>query len=716
MKERRPLYVRWKGNWYSGEVVRCGPAYVYKVKSVVNRDIYLLERLNVKTLDDDSYNEDDILSPGTDVKYYNQQTGQWERGVIIIHDDCGYAQVRWKMPGMYEEFVDWFDASNVSTTPPNVPHSRKLLKPGLFGAQENFSNNEDDENIVENNALMQHGYRKRSQNSAKPKLFARLRSKQPPPRLPPDNTPQESDTDQQSEMIEEITVEHIDSHSNPLSPKFNGIPPKWLAPTPVFYPCPMYVPVPVLIPHYPPRPPSITYPFFPGQMMDQNFNKVHNSKGIPPHKGAFRLSRIVPKHQSKLMTRQPFSFSGRKLSRYEPKSLEVERKIEYLPPYESIVRSKFQMTRKTTKDKRYAKLSSTSDSSEEDEVSLYSRRPASADSAKSKDQTKPFRPGSANSGKIRTRASSDLTRSFITEKKLSDLPSSSPTIKEPDISITELSSKQVAVTHDGTTQNSDIIRDEDDVITDGQVAVMSSDSGVRTDTAAYSTSNQQHGNCSEDDQSSATVAINDNPASTGVSVPSIVIENSSRRLNDTSDSEVFTSEIRVHPSHASIEQYLLGSEQLSDAEHGPSREHKSSGGSATELHLNTVPSTSSLSHSVDVFGDITTCRSKRRLLYSASSEPETKPGSSDSSSNDDTDLSHRSPEKQKFTTVLPTAVELPEESIPGTPNTKNSLNSDNSPPQSPVASSNTRMSSFLRTLSPVRLMSLRPKKKVTFTT
>ena len=32
MKERRPVYVRWKGNWYSGEIVRCGPAYVYKVR------------------------------------------------------------------------------------------------------------------------------------------------------------------------------------------------------------------------------------------------------------------------------------------------------------------------------------------------------------------------------------------------------------------------------------------------------------------------------------------------------------------------------------------------------------------------------------------------------------------------------------------------------------------------------------------------------------
>ena len=34
MKERRPIYVRWKGNWYSGEVVRCGPAYVYKVRGI----------------------------------------------------------------------------------------------------------------------------------------------------------------------------------------------------------------------------------------------------------------------------------------------------------------------------------------------------------------------------------------------------------------------------------------------------------------------------------------------------------------------------------------------------------------------------------------------------------------------------------------------------------------------------------------------------------
>ena len=399
-----------------------------QVKSVVNREMYLLERSKLKVLEDNINSDDDILRPGTDVAYYNQLTAQWERGIIIGHDDCGYAKIRWKMPGMYEEFINWFDASDISTTPPDMPHSRKLMKPGLFVAQESSSMNEDDNG--ESNPLLQPGYRKQSQNSAKPKLFARIRSKQAAPRSPPPpvDTLQEDDvTDPHSPLIEEFTVEQIDPQSNPTPPKFSGIPPKWLAPSPVYYPCPMYVPVPVLIPHYPPRPPSISYPFFPGQIFEQN-NKINNSKGIPPHKGAFRLFRIVPKHQSKLMSRQPFSFSGRRLGAYEPKSLEVDRKIEYLPPYESIVHSKFKNTRK---DKRYTKLSSSSDSGEEDGLSLYSRRPASAESARSKDQSKSFRPGSGNSTKVRTRVSTELTKSFIMEKKLSDLPSSSPTVKEP---------------------------------------------------------------------------------------------------------------------------------------------------------------------------------------------------------------------------------------------------------------------------------------------
>ena len=261
--------------------------------------------------------------------------------------------------------------------------------------------------------------------------------------------------------------------------------------------------------------------------------------------------------------------------------------------------------------------------------------------------------------------------------------------------------------------------DEEDVINDEHIPIVSSDSGVRTDTAAYSPSNQQHADCSEDDKTSTTITLNDNAAtSVTLSVPTIVIESSSKKQHDTSDSEAFTSDSKVNPSHASIEQYLLGSEQFSDVEQMSPfpREQKSSNGSATELHLTALTSTSSL-HSADVLGDITTCRSKRRLLYSASSEPETKPGSSESGSNDESDvLSHKSPEKQKFTTVLPTAVELPEESLPGTPKRQSSHDNDSTPPQSPVTSSNNRMSSFLRSLSPVRLISLRPKKKVTFTT
>lgn len=371
----------------------------------------------------------DNLAPGTDVVYYNQLSIKWEQGIIISYDNCGYAQVRWKMPGMYEELVNWFEAPNVSTTPPNT---KKFIKAGLFKAQESLSGNEGDEfeDINErNNPLLQSSNRKRSQNS---KLFARIRSKQAPSTSPSVDISQESVSDRRSPVIEEVTVEHIDPKYNPVPPKFAGIPPKWLAPTPVYYPCPMYIPVPVLIPQYPPRPPSISYPFFPGQMFEQNFGRT-KSKGIPPHKGAFRLFRIVPKHQSKLMSRQPFSLSGRKLSAYEPKSLDLDRKIEYLPPYESIVRSKFKNTHRKTKDnKRYSKLSSTSDSSEEDELSLYSWRPASAESAQSKDQSKSLRPGSGNSGKVRRHAAlTDMTKLFIMEKKLSDLPSSSPIVKEP---------------------------------------------------------------------------------------------------------------------------------------------------------------------------------------------------------------------------------------------------------------------------------------------
>jgi len=395
------------------------------VKSIVNREIYLLERSKIKLLEESTRDHHDNLSPGTDVVYYNQLNAKWEQGIIIAYDDCGYAQIRWKIPDMHEELVNWFESANVSTTPPNT---KTFMKAGLFRAQESLSDDEFEDTKERNNLLLQSSSRKRSQISAKPKLFSRIRSKQAPPTSPPVDTAQESVTNQQSSMIEEITVEQIDPQYNPVPPKFVGIPPKWLAPTPVYYPCPMYVPVPVLIPQYPPRPPSISYPFFPGQIFEQN----PSPRGIPPHKGAFRLFRIVPKRQSKLMSRQPFLISGCKLSSYEPKSLEFDRKIEYLPPYESIVHSKFKNTHRKTKDnKRYSKLSSASDSSEEDKISLYSHRPASAESARSKDQSKSFRPGSGNSGKVRRRASNDLIKSFAMEKKLSDLPSSSPTIKEP---------------------------------------------------------------------------------------------------------------------------------------------------------------------------------------------------------------------------------------------------------------------------------------------
>lgn len=407
-------------------------AYMLQVKSVVNRDMYLLERSKIKILEEDVSDDGvDILKPGTDVEYYNQLTSQWERGVIISYEDCGYAQIRWKMAGVYEELVNWFDAPNVSTTPPNMPHSGKLMKPGLFGTQESLSNNEDESEDIENNIpLLQCDYRKRTQNYAKPNLFAKIRSKQAPSKLSSADAPQGDVTNSQSPEIEELTVEHIDPHYNPAPPKFCGIPPKWLAPTPVYYP--MYVPFPVLIPHYPPRPPSISYPFFPGQIIEQDFNRFNNSNGIPAHKSAVRLFRVVPKHQSKLMSRQPFVLSGRKLGAYEPKSLEINRRIEYLPPYESIVHSKFKSSRKA-KDKRFTKLASTSGSSDDDELSLYSHhtRPASAESTRSRDQTKPsFRPGSGNSVKNRTRVPIELSKSFIVEKKLSDLPSSSPTVKE----------------------------------------------------------------------------------------------------------------------------------------------------------------------------------------------------------------------------------------------------------------------------------------------
>ena len=403
--------------------------YILQVKSIVNREMYLLERSKIRLLQGNiTSSPDDILEPGTDVVYYNQLAGQWEQGIVIGHDNCGYAQVRWKIPGMDEEFVYWFESANVSTTPPNTLRSKKLVKPGLFTMQDSSSNNEDEGEDVRNSPLLQPSNRKRSQSSITTKLFARIRSKQPAPsRPPPVKIPEE---DEDLPVVQEYTVEHLDPQYNPAPPKFNGIPPKWLAPTPVYFPYPMYVPVPVLIPHYAPRPPSISYPFFPGQMFEQHFEKT-KCKGIPPHKGAFRLFRIIPKRQSKLMSRQPFSLSGRKLSAYEPKSLEVDRKIEYLPPYESIVHSKFKSPHKKSKDsKKYSKVSS-SDSSEEDELSLYSHRSGSAESDRSKEQGKSFRPGSGSSGKVRVRASSELIKSLITQKKLSDLPSSSPTIKEP---------------------------------------------------------------------------------------------------------------------------------------------------------------------------------------------------------------------------------------------------------------------------------------------
>lgn len=258
--------------------------------------------------------------------------------------------------------------------------------------------------------------------------------------------------------------------------------------------------------------------------------------------------------------------------------------------------------------------------------------------------------------------------------------------------------------------------EENDLITDRQLHVLSSDSGVRTDTA---TNIQQHNNFSEDEASSGTIPLNSNNtagAPMSKSIPTIVIEDPDKKCTDASDSEALTSESRVNPSHASVEQYLFGSEHFSDVERTPSFS-KSSNDSANELHLNTIPSTSSLTHSTDL-GDITTCRSKRRLKYANHSEPETKPISSDSGNNDEPDVStHRSPEKPKFNTVLPTAVEESEESLPGTPKAPSSQDNDNSPPQSPpMTSGNKRMTSFLRSLSPVRLMSLRPKKRVTFTT
>lgn len=379
----------------------------------MNRDIYLLERSKLRLLEEDG--DGDILPPGTDVSYYNQLSTRWEQGVIISHDDCGYAQIRWKMPGMYEEFVNWFDAANVSTTPPNMGHSKKLLKPGLFTTEERLSDNVDEDEDLEDNPLLQPGYKRQSQNATKPKLFAQIRSKQAP-RLSA-NVPQK---DVANQVPEEFTVENIDPRSNPLPQKFSGIPPKWLAPTPMYYPCHMYVSVPVLVPHYPLRPPSISYPFFPAQIIEANFGRGGSkSKGVPPHKGALQLCRVVPKHQSRLLTRQPFSFSGRKLGKYEPKSLEADRKIEYLPSYESLVHSK-------STNKRTNKVASTSNSSDEDIISLYSHHPASTDSL---DEV--FHPVSDSNGKNRTCASTEFTRLFVTGKKLSDLPSSSPAIKEP---------------------------------------------------------------------------------------------------------------------------------------------------------------------------------------------------------------------------------------------------------------------------------------------
>jgi len=404
------------------------------VKSILDRDIYLLERTKLKSLDGNNTNDSIILSPGTDVLYYNQVNDHWEKGIVLAYNSYGYAKVRWKVRGQSDEYVNWFEAANVSTTPPEgIPSKFTGAKPaGVF----DFSDvpHDDSGNDEEPASSLFH----KKSNSKRPLDFSPKTKKAPVvPKLlskirtkkvvsPTSKQPNIGKTKNKSANLpmEDLTVEQIDPQYNPLPPRFAGVPPKSvIAAAPVYYPYPMYVPVPVLVPQYPARPPSISYPFFPAQSFEQNITRRADSSGIPPLKRGLPLFRIVPKQQSRLLTRQPFSYTGEKLTAYQPKSVDSSRKYALSSSHNT------KAYKKSRENKKYTKLSSTSDSSSEEEEEKRSQSPSQLEAVISP-QVKHLRPGSGSSAKIRRRASTELNRSFILEKKLSDLPSSSPTIKE----------------------------------------------------------------------------------------------------------------------------------------------------------------------------------------------------------------------------------------------------------------------------------------------
>jgi len=400
------------------------------VKSILDRDIYLLERTKLKPLDGNT-NDSIILTAGTDVLYYNQVNDHWEKGIVLAYNSYGYAKVRWKIRGQIDEYINWFEAANVTTTPPEgIPSKFAGAKPAkvfdFSDAPHDDSGNDEEPGSPlfhkKSNSKRPLDFSPKTKKAAVvPKLLSKIRTKKvvsPTSKQPPtDKTKMKS----ANLAMEGLTVEQVDPQYNPLPPKFAGIPPKSIiTATPVYYPYPMYVPVPVLVPQYPARPPSISYPFFPAQKFEQNISRRADTGGIPPHKRGLPLFRIVPKQQSKLLTRQPFSYTGEKLTERQSKSVDSSRKYTL---------SSSHYTKAYKKSKKYTKLSSTSDSSSEEEEAKRSQSPSQLEVVTSP-QVKHLRPGSGSSAKVRRRASTELNRSFILEKKLSDLPSSSPTIKE----------------------------------------------------------------------------------------------------------------------------------------------------------------------------------------------------------------------------------------------------------------------------------------------
>jgi len=390
----------------------------------------LLERSKLKALDGNNDNSI-ILSTGTDVLYYNQVNDRWEKGIVLAYNSFGYAKVRWKICGNIDEYVNWFEAANVSTTPPEgIPRKFASAKPTeIFDFSDiPFDDSGNEEEIgsplvrKKSNSKRPLEFNAKTKPPAVPKLFAKMRSKKV--LSPTSKQPSKTKMNSANLAAEDLTVEQVDPQYNPLPPRFAGIPPKpIIAAAPVYYPYPMYVPVPVLVPQYPTRPPSISYPFFPAQHFEENFTtKRTESGGIPSRKG-LPLFRIVPKQQSRLLTKQPYSFTGDKLTSHQPKSADSGRKYTLFSSHNA------KAYKKPRENKKYTKLSSTSDSSsgeeEEAERSQCSLQPEGKSPS-----TKHLRPGSGSSVKVRRRASTELNRPFILEKKLSDLPSSSPTIKE----------------------------------------------------------------------------------------------------------------------------------------------------------------------------------------------------------------------------------------------------------------------------------------------